>query len=119
MDPTAIPALAPVDRDEPPLSLSPLGACVAPLVEVAAAVVAEAMLPVAVEPADAVSEAMYDEDDAANEIVSAAVTAYPSTQEIEPPTEDGRLACRSRACSPTKSVDLLVQSQEPSRLRVV
>lgn len=47
------------------------------------------------------------------------MTSYPSTQEMEPPTEEGMLACRSSACSPTKSVDLLVQSQEPRRSRDV
>lgn len=117
IDPTAIPAFAPVESDEFPLpfSFAPLTACVAAAVVVAASVVAKTVLPVATEPAVAVSE----EEVNVVAVVSAAVTAYPSTQDIEPPTEEGMLACRSSACSPTKSVALLVQSQEPRRSRDV
>lgn len=123
MAPTAMPAFAPVDSDgdgSAPPSPLPLAACVS-VAAVAAAdvvvVVAEAELPVAAEPAVAAEEEEEGDDD--DVVSAAAVTAYPSSHEIVPPTEDGRLACRSSACSPTKSVALLVQSQVPMRLREV
>lgn len=47
--------------------------------------------------------------------VAAAVTANPSTQEMVPPVDPGRLACLVSACSPTKSVALSSQSQLPGR----
>lgn len=117
MDPTAIPAFAPVDKDESVLLPPLLTGCVAVAAAavIAADVVAKAELLVATELAAAAEE----DEDGAVEVVSTAVTAYPSTHEIVPPAEDGRLACRSSACSPTKSVDLLVQSQDPRRLRDV
>lgn len=112
-----MPAFAPVDRDESVLPLPPLAGfvAVAAAAVVAADVVAKAELLVATEPAVAAEE----EEDGAVGVVSTAVTAYPSTHEIVPPTEDGKLACRSSACSPTKSVDLLLQSQDPRRSRDV
>lgn len=117
-----MPAFAPADKDEPALPFPPLVACITAAVAATAAVVAveavvlvaKAVLSVATEPAVAVSG-----DVDVVEVVWTAVTAYPSTQEMDPPTEDGMLACRRSACPPTKSVDLLVQSQDPRRSRDV
>lgn len=110
--PTAMPAFAPVEREPElllPLSL-PLPLPLPPKIEVAVAVAA-AVVPLNAEPAVEVLEFPMD----SVEPFSDAVTAYPLTQDMVPPTDKGRLACLVKACWPINRVALLVQSHEPSR----
>lgn len=110
-DPTAIPAFAPAESEPPPAD----AAAAAPVPVAAAAPLLDLVPPVLAGDRDVVDDDDDDDPVASALVLAAAVTSYPSTQEMEPPAVSGMLAWRSRACSSLKRVALPSQSHAPRR----